>query len=213
MWGEWTEPDGRAGRLDVHVALAPGHESLNVVIPWSDELFNYTSKHQARPAVGELVVGDEGFAISGPDGDAWGVLDVGRGRWPAEITWNWGGGAGRVGDRVLGLQFGARWTEGSGYTENGFILDGRLTKLGRELEWSYDWDAPMEPWHILDPGGQLEVTLAPVHDKHTVLPGRDKGSETHQVFGTFSGSAITDEGEAISFDGVQGFAEEARQEW
>ncbi|HEY8543735.1 MAG TPA: DUF2804 family protein, partial [Acidimicrobiales bacterium] len=91
----WTEKDGRPGRLDVTVALPAGHESLNVVIPWDDETFNYTSKHQARPAVGELVVGDRRWSI-GADGDAWGVLDVGRGRWPREITWNWGGGAGRA---------------------------------------------------------------------------------------------------------------------
>ena len=61
------------------------------------------------------------------------MLDVGRGRWPPEITWNWGGGAGRAGDHVVGLQIGAKWTEGSGFTENGLIVDGRLTKLGREL--------------------------------------------------------------------------------
>jgi hypothetical protein len=209
----WTEPDGRPGHLDVHVALPPGHETLNVVIPWSDEVFNFTSKHQARPAVGELVVGDERWAIGGAAGDAWGVLDVGRGRWPREITWNWGGGAGRVGDHVLGLQFGAKWTEGSGFTENGFVLDGRLTKIGRELDWRYDWDAPMAPWRIVDPDGQLDVTLQPRYDKHSKVPGRDKGSETHQVFGTFSGRVRTDDGVEVEFDGLQGFAEEARQEW
>src|SRR3546814_19832160 len=96
------------------------------------------------------------------------------------MTGNWGGGGGRAGDRVIGLQFGAKWTEGSGYTENGFFVDGRLTKLGNELDWRYDWDAPMEPWHIVDPGGQLDVVLHPTYDKHTQLPGRDKGSETHK---------------------------------
>jgi hypothetical protein len=213
LTASWTEADGRAAHLDVHVALPPGHESLNVVIPWDDETFNFTSKHQARPATGELVVGDERWAIGGDAGDAWGVLDVGRGRWPAEITWNWGGGAGRSGDHVIGLQFGAKWTEGSGYTENGFFVDGRLTKLGHELEWVYDWDRPMEPWRITDPGGQLEVVLHPRFDKHSQLPGRDKGSETHQVFGRFSGRVVTDDGVAYEFDDVQGFAEEARQEW
>ena len=209
----WTEPDGRQGHLDVHVSAPPGHESLNVVIPWDDVTFNYTSKHQARPAAGQLVVGGRRWVIGGEAGDAWGVLDVGRGRWPSEITWNWGGGAGRVGDHVVGLQFGARWTEGSGYTENGVIVDGRLTKLGNELEWHYDWEAPMQPWHIVDPGGQLDVTLAPRYDKHSRLPGRDKGSETHQVFGTYAGHLRTDGGLELSFDGIQGFAEEARQEW
>ncbi|MGV3760347.1 MAG: DUF2804 family protein, partial [Actinomycetota bacterium] len=106
--GSWTERARRAGRLDVDVALPPGHASLNVVIPWKGERFNYGSKHQARPAMGELVVGEDRHPIGGPAGDAWGVLDVGRGRWPSQITWNWGGGAGRAGDHVIGLQVGAR---------------------------------------------------------------------------------------------------------
>jgi hypothetical protein len=213
LTGAWTEPDGPPGRLDVRVALPPGHESLNVVIPWDDTTFNYTSKHQARPAAGTLQVGDEQWEIGGGAGDAWGVLDVGRGRWPAEIAWNWGGGAGRAGAHVVGLQFGAKWTEGSGYTENGIIVDGRLTKLGNELDWQYSWDEPMAPWLIVDPGGQLDVTLAPRFDKHTKLPGRNKGSETHQVFGTFAGTIRTDDGHAFTFDALQGFAEEARQRW
>jgi hypothetical protein len=213
LHGSWIESDGQAGRLDVLVALPAGHESLNVVIPWSDELFNYTSKHQARPARGELVVGERRWTIGAEAGDAWGVLDVGRGRWPAEITWNWGGGAGRSGDHIVGLQFGAKWTEGSGYTENGVIVDGRLTKLGNELDWRYDWGEPMKPWRVVDPGGQLDVTLTPRYDKHTRLPGRDKGSETHQVFGTWSGRVRTDDGLELELHGMQGFAEEARQEW
>lgn len=30
----------------------------------------------------------------------------------------------------VGVQFGAKWTEGTGFTENGFIVDGRLNKIG-----------------------------------------------------------------------------------
>ncbi len=210
----WTEPDGRAGRLDVVVGLPPGHESLNVVIPWDDEVFNFTSKHQARPAVGELVVGDERWAIGGPAGaESWGVLDVGRGRWPAEIAWNWGGGAGHAGDHVVGLQIGAKWTEGSGFTENGLIVDGRLSKIGRELIWDYDWDHPMEPWRVRDPGGQLDLVLTPRFDKHSHVDGGAFGSETHQVFGTWAGRLRTDDGLELTFDNLQGFAEEARQRW
>lgn len=208
----WTEPDGRRGRLDVTVALPPGHESLNVVIPWSDDTFNFTSKHQARPAHGALVVGDRRWPI-GATGDAWGVLDVGRGRWPSEITWNWGGGAGRSGDHVVGLQVGGKWTAGTGFTENGVMVDGRLTKLGRELTWDYDWDAPLRPWHVSDPGGQLDIVLTPRFDKHSKSQGRTRASETHQVFGTWSGRLATDDGLTLDLDGLQGFAEEARQSW
>jgi len=206
----WTERDGRVGRLDALITLPPGHESLNVVIPWSDERFNFTSKHQARPATGALVVGDRRWEIGG---DAWGVLDVGRGRWPEEITWNWGGGAGRIGEHVIGLQVGAKWTDGTGFTENGVLLDGRLTKLGRELHWDYEWDAPMQPWHVVDPGGQLDVVLTPRYDKHSKVEGHKRGSETHQVFGTWAGWLVPDDGERVAFDALQGFAEEARQRW
>lgn len=208
----WTERDGRPGRLDVTVDLPPGHESLNVVIPWSDELFNFTSKHQARPAEGALVVGEHIRTIGANAGDAWGVLDVGRGRWPSEITWNWGGGAGRAGDHVIGLQVGGKWTEGTGFTENGVIVDGRLTKLGRELQWNYDWDDPLQPWRVDDPGGGLHAVLTPRFDKHTKLAGHKRGSEVHQVFGTWAGTLTTDSG-VLDFVGLQGFAEEARQRW
>jgi hypothetical protein len=193
---QWPE-----GSLDARVALPPGHESLNVVIPWSDELFNYTSKHQARPAQGTL----NGLALM----DAWGVLDVGRGRWPAQITWNWGGGAGVVGSHAVGIQIGAKWTAGTGFTENGVIVDGRLSKIGSELEWEYGWDSPMKPWHIVDPNGQLDIVLTPRFDKFTDGPA----GGTHQVFGTWAGRVVTDDGLSLTFDALQGFAEEARQDW
>lgn len=214
----WTETDGRPARLDVTIALPPGHESLNVVIPWDDTTFNFTSKQQARPATGELVVGDVVHRIGAPSdadggtGAAWGVLDVGRGRWPSEVTWNWGGGAGAAADHVVGLQFGAKWTEGSGFTENGILVDGHLSKIGRELVWDYDWDEPMRPWTVTDPEGQLDVTLTPRFDRHSRI-GRRRVSETHQVFGTWSGQVRTDDGIEVAFEDLQGFAEEARQHW
>jgi hypothetical protein len=209
----WTESDGRPGRLRLLVNSPPLHESLNVVIAWSDELFNFTCKDQARPARGEMAVGDRRWVIGGPS-DAWGVLDVGRGRWPSKITWNWGGGAGRCAEQVVGLQFGAKWTEGSGFTENGLIVDGRLSKLGSELLWDYDWDEPMRPWHVVHPGGQLDATLAPRFDKYTnVDVSPELGTEVHQVFGTWSGRLLSDDGLALEFEGLQGFAEESRQRW
>ena len=210
----WTQADGRRGDLDVFVELPAGHETLNVVITWSDTVFNFTAKHQARPAVGRLSVGDRVWSIGAPDGpESWGVLDVGRGRWPHEITWNWGSGAGRAGDHVVGLQIGAKWTQGSGFTENALIVDGRLSKLGSELRWDYSWDYPMQPWRVVDPGGQLDMVLTPRFDKHSHTDAGQFGSETHQVFGTWCGHLRTDDDLELEFNGLQGFAEEARQRW
>lgn len=221
LTANWTEPDGRAGHLDLRVDLPTGHESLNVVIPWSDRRFQYTSKHQARPAHGSLTVGDRTWVVgvdpagpADPGREAWGVLDVGRGRWPYSTRWNWGGGAGRATTGpVVGLQFGARWTEGTGFTENGIIVDGHLTKIGDELVWTYDWDDPMGPWRVHHRDGSLDVTLLPVHDRHTAVNALVLASEVHQVFGRWSGHVTDGDGTVHHVDGLLGFAEESRSRW
>ncbi|MFM7069300.1 MAG: DUF2804 domain-containing protein [Actinomycetes bacterium] len=217
----WTERDGRHGQLHLRVELPVGHESLNVVIPWSAQRFQYTSKHQARPAWGTLTVGETVRRIGNhpdglpdPESAAWGVLDVGRGRWPYRTRWNWGGGGGHSPDgSVVGLQFGAKWTEGTGATENGVIIDGVLTKIGAELIWTYRWDEPLQPWCIQHPDGTLDVTLSPGYDRHTRVNALLLATEVHQVFGTWHGFVTDADGRRIHVDGLLGFAEESRSRW
>lgn len=215
----WTENDGRRGHLEALVELPERHESLNVVIPWSRRRFQYTSKHQARPAHGTLSVGDDVRTFGGPSSGgslqaAWGVLDVGRGRWPYSTRWNWGGGAGYATDgSVVGLQFGAKWTEGTGHTENGVIIDGVLTKIGAELDWDYDWAHPMGPWRVRHPDGTLDVTLTPDYDRHTRVEALVMGTEVHQVFGTWSGHCTDETGGRHELRDLLGFAEESRSRW
>ncbi|MCZ7531533.1 MAG: DUF2804 domain-containing protein [Acidimicrobiia bacterium] len=212
----WSEKDGRPGRLSLRVELPAGHESVNVVIPWSDRRFQYTSKHQARPASGSLTVGGErrGIGVDEGGSEAWGVLDVGRGRWPYSTRWNWGGGAGRsTTGAVVGVQFGAMWTEGTGFTENGVIIDGRVTKIGQELTWDYDGDRPLEPWRVHHPDGSLDLTLAARHDRHSRTNAVVLFSEVHQVFGTWKGHVTDDAGTIHQVEALQGFAEESRSRW
>ena len=212
---EWVE-NGEPARLEVRVDQPAGHESLNVVIPWSSTTFQYTSKHQARPAHGTFSVGDRTWDIGSPDAaEAWGVLDVGRGRWPYRTRWNWGGGAGRAvdGETVVGFQIGAKWTEGTGYTENGVIVDGRLHKIGQELTWDYSWEDPMAPWRVSLPDGSIDITLTPRYDKHSAIDAVVAATEVHQVFGTWTGHVTTDDARRVEVEGIDGFAEESRSRW
>ena len=204
--------------VDLTVERPAGHESLNVVIPWSEQRFQYTSKQNTRPARGEVRLGDEVLAVGGAPGsteEAFGTLDLGRGLWPYSIRWNWGTASGRAADgRNVGLQFGGKWTEGTGHTENGLCVDGHLTKIHDELEWTYDWDRPLDPWRVHDTaGGLVDATLTPVHDKHSRTSLGVLAMEVHQVFGTWAGTLRTDAGEELAFDGVVGWAEEARNRW
>jgi hypothetical protein len=214
LWADWRERDGTAGHLTATVSQPVGHESVNVVIPWSRRRFQYTSKHQARPASGTLTVGDLEVRFGGDDGAAWGVLDVGRGRWPYRTRWNWGGGAGRsTDDRTVGIQVGGRWTEGTGATENGIVVDGTVVKLGDELRWTYDWDDPLAPWTVRSPDGRLDLTLRPRYDRHARTQALVLATEVHQVFGRWHGHVPTPEGGRAEVDGILGFAEESRSRW
>lgn len=212
----WDEPKGGTGAVDIVVAQPPGHESLNVVIPWSDRRFQFTSKHQARPASGRIEVDGRRLVVGEAEGgcEAWGVLDVGRGRWPYRTNWNWGGGAGRAeSGEVVGLQIGARWTEGTGFTENGVIVDGRLHKIGEELLWDYRWDDPLGPWHVRSDDGTLDLVLTPRFDRHERTEALVLGMEVHQVFGTWAGRVPTPSGGSVRVDRLLGFAEESRSRW
>ena len=211
---EWTEKDGAEGILSSTVVLPSDHESLNVVIPWSETQFQFTSKHQARPAIGSLTVGSRTFDLGGEANEAWGILDIGRGRWPYQTKWNWGGGAGRAKTgEVIGVQIGGKWTDNTGFTENGIIVDGRLVKIGEDLEWRYDWDHPLEPWQVRSQDRNLDLTLRPIHDRYANTNLGVLTNEVHQVFGHWTGTVPDGEGARLRVERILGFAEEARARW
>jgi len=204
------------GPLDVDIVVArpDGHESTNVVIPWSATRFQYTSKQNTRPATGTVRLGEHTFQLGGADAPAYGTLDLGRGVWKYRTNWNWAAASGtNAAGRTVGLQFGGKWTVGTGYTENGLCVDGRLTKLHDELEWTYSWDDPMRPWRVVDPGGQVDATLTPIHDRHSRTSLGVLSMEVHQCFGTWAGWLRTDAGERVEFNDLIGWAEEARNRW
>ncbi|MGB3696371.1 MAG: DUF2804 domain-containing protein [Gordonia sp. (in: high G+C Gram-positive bacteria)] len=195
-------------RLDIVVARPAGHECLAVVVPWSDTRFQYTVKDVALPASGSVTV--DGVEHPVAAGRSWAVLDHGRGRWPYDITWNWGAGSGTSRGRVVGLQVGGKWTAGTGMTENAVVVDGRLHKIGDELTWTYSVDDFLAPWRVC--GGGLDAELVPFHDKRTRTDLGLLSGATDQCFGTWSGRYDTGS-EVIEFDELVGFAEHVHNRW
>jgi hypothetical protein len=190
--------------------VGPGQDCLAVVVPWSQRRFQYTVKDLGRPVSGALTVDGEEFRF-GRDEDSFAVLDHGRGRWPYSITWNWAAGYGAVAGRRIGLQLGGKWTDGTGSTENGLFLDGRLHKIHEDLEWVYDRSDWMAPWHVRGP--RVEVTFAPFHERAERTNFGVIASEIHQCFGLFAGWVLDDQHHKVPVDGLVGWAEEARNRW
>ncbi|GAA4919246.1 uncharacterized protein DUF2804 [Stackebrandtia albiflava] len=208
------QPDGSRlfartadARLDVWIPSPEGHESLGVVVPWSPHRFQLTVKDLGRPVSGELVVGDRAFAIE--ESGSFAVLDHGRGRWPYSVVWNWAAGSEPGGGRAV--QLGGKWTDGTGVTENGLFLDGRLHYIGTDLAWEYDREDWLRPWRIR--GDRVDVTFHPFHERAAATSLGIVANETHQCFGRFTGRARADDGEWVDLDGLTGWAEEARNRW
>ena len=195
-------------QVDLVVERPEPHESLGVVVPWSERLFQYTVKDVARRVAGRMVVAGQEHRVEAED--SWAVLDHGRGRWPYAVTWNWGAGSGVVDDVVVGLQLGGQWTDGTGASENALVVDGRLHPLDELLEWDYDTRDPSRPWRIR--GQHVDVALEPFHQRVATTNLGVLASHTHQSFGHWSGHVVVD-GRQLPVDGLVGWAEEARQRW
>jgi len=196
--------------IDITVDKPTDHESLNVVIPWSERRFQFTSKQNTRRATGTVTAGDRSWTVG--DTEDFAVQDLGRGIWPYANRWNWAAGSGRSTEgRLIGLQFGGKWTEGTGFTENALCVDGRLTKIGKELDWDYRWDDPTQPWRLRSDG--VDLTLTPYFDRYDNTDLTVIKMEVHQCFGTWSGTVRDADGHDHHVDGIDGFAEEARNRW
>ncbi len=213
---DFSAKGGARVRADLFVTLPPDHESLNVLIPWSDRRFQFTSKHNTRPAVGSVVIGEKRHEF-GPDRGAYGVLDFGRGVWPLNVIWNWGSASGVSNGRVVGLQLGGKWTDGTGLTENGIILDGRLHKISEDLAWEYDTQDFTRPWRIRAPQSKrVDLTFVPTYERAERFGGRRQwpiGADVHQCFGHYSGTVVDDAGAAVEVDRLFGWAEQFKGRW
>lgn len=201
----------RTARVEVDVrALRPaGHECLAVVVPWDRRRFQYTVKDLALPVGGRVTI--DGVDVALPAGEAWAVLDHGRGRWPYAVTWNWGAGSGLVAGRVIGLQVGGQWTDRTGSTENALFVDGRAHKIGEDLAWEYERGNWLAPWRVR--GERVELRFSPFYERSSRTNLGLLFNETHQCFGHWSGWVADDAGRRVSVDGVVGWAEEVRNRW
>lgn len=197
---------------DIVVERPEGHETLNVVIPWTDVQFQYTSKQNTLPASGFMQLGNERLEFAQP---AYGCLDYGRGVWPEHIVWNWGSASGVQGGRTVGLNLGGKWTDGTGMAENGLCIDGRLTKLSENLVFDYSPTAMMKPWRVRSAVTDRVDLLFEPEFMRVSESGRRDGffSSAHQMFGCYSGH-ITPDGEApIELRHLFGWIEEHEACW
>jgi hypothetical protein len=189
----------------------PGHETLNVVIPWSDRTFQFTSKQHCLPTSGIVHWTNQSHTFEPVR--AFACLDFGRGVWPYRTTWNWGACSTRQQGRTLGINLGGKWTDDTGMTENGLLVDGRLHKISDRVVFEHAADL-MQPWTIRTPDSpRVALSFLPLYERVARSNLVLVASEVHQMLGHFTGAVTTDDGERLTLEPAFGWVEEHAARW
>ena len=185
--------------------------SMVVAIPFEGDrrAFYYNQKINCMRAEGTVRAEGEEYRFKSDS--AFGLLDWGRGVWPFSHEWYWSNGTGTVAGDMFGFNLGCGFGDTSAATENMLFYRGRAHKLGK-VRFDLDSDY-MKAWRFRDDEGRLDLTMTPRFDHHTKTSAVFMRTECHQVFGSFTGRAILDDGSALEIDGLTAFAEHAVNRW
>ena len=204
--------DGDLLQADLRISHPPDDESLNVVIPWNRTRFQFTAKHHLLPTQGLVKIGDEHYSFHAEDNYA--VLDYGRGVWPREAVWNWGFASQRVGNKRIGLNFGGKWTDGTGMTENAVFIDGKLHKIHEDLLFNYSSNDFMLPWTIKTKFSQdVNLTFTPFFHRIAKTDVKLVSSEVNQMMGYYNGKIQLENGATLHIREMLGCIEEHKAKW
>lgn len=186
-------------------------DSMAICTPWDEDphAFYYNRKIVGMRAWGGFRRGALFHEFSRDD--SFGLLDWGRGVWTYENTWYWAAAQGHQGGHVVGLNLGYGFGNTRAASENMIFVDGVAHKLGRVdfgIPVGENGYAYLSPWHMTDNEGRLDLAFEPQIDRtdNIDLAGIIV-SRQHQVFGTFSGTMVLDDGSALRVDGLRGSAE------
>lgn len=196
---------------DIIIEKPKNHETLNVVIPWSKDRFQFTSKQNCLPAGGTVKIDSKTYIFNPKNSFA--CLDYGRGIWPYRTIWNWASGSGWQNNNSIGLQFGGKWTDGTNMNENGICFNGKLHKISEDIIFSYNRNNFMEPWIIrTDVSNKVNLKIMPFFEKVTYTNLFFLKTKVHQVFGHFSGT-VEVENQTVNIDRIVGWSEEHIAMW
>lgn len=192
-------------------------DSMVIATPFAGHprAFYYNQKINCLRAAGEVVFDGETRRFDPETATA--VLDWGRGVWTYQNTWYWGSASGYVDGVPFGMNLGYGFGDTRAATENMLLYDGVAHKLD-QVDFGIPKDAAgkddlLAPWHVTDNLGRLDLTFTSILDRAAYTGAVVLESNQHQVFGRFDGTAVLDDGTALTIRGLRGFAEKVKNRW
>lgn len=186
-------------------------DSLVISLPFDEyaHAFYYNHKINCMTAEGYVHAGSKQWKFD--PADSFGILDWGRGVWPFHNEWYWSNGSGWLNGEMFGFNLGCGFGNTDTASENMLFYKGKSHKP-RKVAFTLGKNY-MEPWHLADKEGRLDLWLTPVYDRETKVKLLWVDNNCHQMFGSFSGTAVLDDGTALKIENVISFAEHAVNNW
>ena len=191
-------------------------DSMVIVTPYKESRvhFYYNQKINCMPAQGKVSFDGKEYVFEKEN--SCGCLDWGRGVWTYKNTWYWGSASGRVDGHLFGFNIGYGFGDTSVASENMLFYDGKAHKLSQvtfNIPTKDGKDDYLSPWTFTSDDGRFEMDFVPVMDRASNTDFVVLGSNQHQVFGNFTGTAILDDGTKIKLKDFMGFAEKVMNKW
>lgn len=191
-------------------------DSMVIVTPYKDapKHFYYNQKINCMPASGYVKYDGNEYRFDPKD--SCGVLDWGRGVWTYKNTWYWGSASNYVDGHLFGWNIGYGFGDTSAASENMLFYDGKAHKLSQvtfNIPKKDGKDDFLSPWTFTSDDGRFEMNFKPRLDRASNTDFVVLGSDQHQVFGLFEGTAILDDGTKIKIKDFPGFAEKVMNKW
>ena len=197
---------------DLTIKHPESDDSLNVVIPWNRQTFQFTAKHHSLPTSGYVKIGDKRYNFN--EEDCFAVLDYGRGIWPREAVWNWAMASQSCGNHRIAINFGGQWTDGTGMTENALFIDGKMQKIHEDVIFKYNSQDFMQPWHIHTKfTDDVHLTFTPFFEREASTDVKLVKSKVHQMVGYYDGRIRLEDGSIMPIQQLLGTIEEHVAKW
>ncbi len=201
--------------IDIMLRNEP-EESIVVCTPFNKKAhFYFNQKINCMHASGTARIGKDTYEFK--DGEAFGLLDWGRGVWTYHNTWYWGSASGLVDGEDFGFNIGYGFGDTSAASENMLFYKGKSHKLS-QVTFNIPEDKNgkclfTEPWTFTSDDGRFEMNFVPVIDRASCTDVKLIKSDQHQVFGRFTGKAVLDDGTELEIKDFFGFAEKVENKW
>jgi hypothetical protein len=196
----------------VVLSAAPDYQSVVTHLPWRREktAFRYSRRSPWYAAEGVMQL--SGTEIVFAKGGSWAIFDWNRGVRPRSDIRYWAAACGLEGDRQIAFNVGYGTADSGAATENAFFVDGKLHKLD-QVTFHISPSNWLEPWRFTSNDNRLEMIFTPNQERFEHNRLFFHSLKRRQVYGTFSGKVVLDDGSALGFEQITGIAERRKTQF